>query len=186
INPKHSGNGFYSKGDVIVSLLKPSPLSLQQPHHSTPHLEHNNMMKTLKVSQEPGRQRLRKANRDFGVCKCSYSYGYDWIWSALSGWVTGSAVLIAFSFIIYLTSTLLADAYRSPDLVSGKRNYTYMDVVCANLGGKKVQLCGIAQYANLVGVTIGYTITGSINMGCEKIQLLSFGGNAVSYKSSNN
>lgn len=31
-------------------------------------------------------------------------------------------------------------------------------------GGVKVQLCGIAQYANLVGVTVGYTITASISM----------------------
>ncbi|KAM0972093.1 hypothetical protein ACFX13_020203 [Malus domestica] len=80
------------------------------------------------------------------------------------GWVAGPAVLMAFSFITYFTSTLLADCYRSPDPVSGKRNYTYMDVVRANLGGKKVLLCGLAQYGNLIGVTIGYTITASISM----------------------
>ncbi|XP_044476174.1 amino acid permease 6-like [Mangifera indica] len=86
-------------------------------------------------------------------------------WSiAKLGWVAGPAVLIAFSFITYFTSTLLADCYRSPDPVTGKRNYTYMDVVRANLGGRKVQLCGLAQYGNLVGVTIGYTITASISM----------------------
>ncbi|KAG9145419.1 hypothetical protein Leryth_025217 [Lithospermum erythrorhizon] len=71
---------------------------------------------------------------------------------------------MAFSFITYFTSTLLADCYRSPGPVSGKRNYTYMDVVRAHLGGYKVQLCGLAQYGNLVGVTIGYTITASISM----------------------
>ncbi|CAN0921949.1 Amino acid permease 1 [Linum grandiflorum] len=43
------------------------------------------------------------------------------------GWVAGPVVLLAFSFITLFTSTLLADAYRSPDPVSGKRNYTYMD-----------------------------------------------------------
>ena len=32
------------------------------------------------------------------------------------------------------------------------------------VGGRKVQLCGLAQYGNLVGVTIGYTITASISM----------------------
>lgn len=80
------------------------------------------------------------------------------------GWVVGPAVLIAFSFITYFTSTLLADCYRAPDPVHGKRNYTYMDVVRAYLGGRKVQLCGLAQYANLLGVTIGYTITASISM----------------------
>ncbi|PPR91075.1 hypothetical protein GOBAR_AA29598 [Gossypium barbadense] len=80
------------------------------------------------------------------------------------GWVVGPAVLMAFSFITYFTCTLLADCYRAPDPVHGKRNYTYMDVVRAYLGGRKVQLCGLAQYANLVGVTIGYTITASISM----------------------
>ncbi|CAL5417968.1 unnamed protein product [Camellia sinensis] len=80
------------------------------------------------------------------------------------GWVAGPAVLMAFSFITYFTSTLLADCYRSPDPVTGTRNYTYMDVVRAHLGGIQVKLCGIAQYGNLIGVTIGYTITASISM----------------------
>ncbi|KAI6689174.1 hypothetical protein NL676_026002 [Syzygium grande] len=80
------------------------------------------------------------------------------------GWVAGPVVLMAFSFVTYFTSTLLADSYRSPDPVAGKRNYTYMDVVKAHLGGRKVQLCGLAQYGNLVGITIGYTITASISM----------------------
>ncbi|XP_031118825.1 amino acid permease 6-like [Ipomoea triloba] len=80
------------------------------------------------------------------------------------GWVAGPAVLMAFSFITYFTSTLLVDCYRSPGPIDGKRNYTYMDVVRSHLGGVKVQLCGLAQYANLVGVTVGYTITASISM----------------------
>ncbi|CAA2958561.1 amino acid permease 6-like [Olea europaea var. sylvestris] len=80
------------------------------------------------------------------------------------GWVAGPAVLVAFSFITYFTSTLLADSYRSPGPVHGNRNYTYMDVVRSHLGGGKVQLCGLAQYGNLIGVTIGYTITASISM----------------------
>ncbi|PKI46964.1 hypothetical protein CRG98_032663 [Punica granatum] len=49
------------------------------------------------------------------------------------GWAAGPPVLMVFSFITYFTSTLLADCYRSPDPVTGKRNYTYMDVVRANL-----------------------------------------------------
>lgn len=124
---------------------------------------------------------------------------------AQMGWVAGPAVLFAFSFITYFTSTLLADCYRSPDPVHGKRNYTYSMVVrsilgilhyitfsqntnstfynyCSTyvslfnfivsniyilfyyIGGRKFQLCGLAQYINLVGVTIGYTITASISM----------------------
>ena len=50
------------------------------------------------------------------------------------GWVAGPAVLMAFSFITYFTSTLLADSYRSPDPITGRRNYTYMGVVRAHLG----------------------------------------------------
>ncbi|XP_075076876.1 amino acid permease 6-like [Nicotiana tabacum] len=84
-----------------------------------------------------------------------------WVIAQL-GWVAGPAVLFAFSFITYFTSTLLADCYRSPGPISDKRNCTYMDVV--HLGGVKVTLCGLAQYANFVGVTIRYTITTSISM----------------------
>lgn len=53
------------------------------------------------------------------------------------GWVTGIIVLLAFAFITGFCSRLLADCYRSPDPVYGKRNYTYMDVVKTNLGKTK-------------------------------------------------
>uniref|UniRef100_R7W6J3 Amino acid transporter transmembrane domain-containing protein n=1 Tax=Aegilops tauschii TaxID=37682 RepID=R7W6J3_AEGTA len=49
-------------------------------------------------------------------------------------------------------------------LSTGKRNYTYMDAVNANLSGIKVQICGVLQYANIVGVAIGYTIAASTSM----------------------
>ncbi|KAE8659201.1 Amino acid permease 6 [Hibiscus syriacus] len=76
------------------------------------------------------------------------------------GWVAGPAVLMAFSFITFFTSTLLADCYRAPDPVHGTETTpTWM---------LKVQLCGLAQYANLLGITIGYTITTSISMGAVK------------------
>ncbi|KAG8050042.1 hypothetical protein GUJ93_ZPchr0009g2111 [Zizania palustris] len=80
------------------------------------------------------------------------------------GWVAGPAVMLLFAVVIYYTSTLLAECYRTGDLATGKRNYTYMDAVRANLGGAKVTFCGIIQYANLVGVAIGYTIASSISM----------------------
>ena len=80
------------------------------------------------------------------------------------GWIAGTSILLIFSFITYFTSTMLADCYRAPDPVTGKRNYTYMDVVRSYLGGRKVQLCGVAQYGNLIGVTVGYTITASISL----------------------
>jgi len=80
------------------------------------------------------------------------------------GWAAGPAVMLLFAFVIYYTSTLLAECYRSGDPVAGKRSYTYMDAVRASLGGAKVRLCGAIQYANLVGVAIGYTIAASISM----------------------
>lgn len=80
------------------------------------------------------------------------------------GWIAGPAVMFLFSFVIYYTSSLLADCYRSGDRVSGKRNYTYMDAVRSNLGGVKVKVCGLIQYLNIFGVAIGYTIAASISM----------------------
>ncbi|KAL3844797.1 hypothetical protein ACJIZ3_002200 [Penstemon smallii] len=80
------------------------------------------------------------------------------------GWIAGPTVMFLFSFVIYYTSTLLADCYRSGDPLFGKRNYTYMDAVRSNLGGSKVKLCGLIQYLNIFGVAIGYTIAASISM----------------------
>ena len=80
------------------------------------------------------------------------------------GWIAGPAAMLAFSFVTFYTSCLLADCYRSSDPVTGKRNYTYMDAVRANLDGVQVWICGFTQYANLVGTAIGYTIAASISM----------------------
>ncbi|KAJ3679921.1 hypothetical protein LUZ60_016199 [Juncus effusus] len=80
------------------------------------------------------------------------------------GWVAGPAVMILFAFVIYYTSSLLSDCYRTGDPITGRRNYTYMDAVRSNLGGVKVNVCGAIQYINLFGVAIGYTIAASISM----------------------
>uniref|UniRef100_J3L8Q7 Amino acid transporter transmembrane domain-containing protein n=1 Tax=Oryza brachyantha TaxID=4533 RepID=J3L8Q7_ORYBR len=80
------------------------------------------------------------------------------------GWVVGPAVMLLFALVIYFTSNLLADCYRTGDPATGRRNYTYMDAVKANLGGAKVKVCGCIQYLNLLGVAIGYTIAASISM----------------------
>ncbi|KAG6710836.1 hypothetical protein I3842_05G022200 [Carya illinoinensis] len=84
------------------------------------------------------------------------------------GWIAGIAAILIFSLITLLTSCLLADSYRSPDPVTGRRNYNYMEAVKNNLGGIKYKLCGVAQYTNLVGITIGYTITSAISMAAVK------------------
>ncbi|KAI9395069.1 hypothetical protein POPTR_005G181600v4 [Populus trichocarpa] len=80
------------------------------------------------------------------------------------GWIAGPAVMLLFSFVTYYTSILLSACYRSGDPDNGKRNYTYMEAVRANLGGVKVKICGFVQYVNLFGVAIGYTIASSISM----------------------
>ncbi|KAL5561187.1 hypothetical protein UlMin_030934 [Ulmus minor] len=80
------------------------------------------------------------------------------------GWVTGPIVLMLFAIVNLYTSNLLAHCYRAGDPVTGQRSYTYMDAVRANLGGKKVMLCGLIQYINLFGVAIGYTIAASVSM----------------------
>lgn len=75
------------------------------------------------------------------------------------GWVAGPIVLIAFASVTLFTSRLLADCYRHPDPETGKRNYIYMDAVKVNLSRRAYIICGLAQYSNLVGTSIGYTIT---------------------------
>lgn len=50
------------------------------------------------------------------------------------GWILGVTTLVIFSAITLYASGLLADCYRFPDPISGKRNYTYMEVVKAHLG----------------------------------------------------
>lgn len=84
--------------------------------------------------------------------------------TAQLGWIAGPTVLFLFSFVTYYTSALLAACYRTGDLQTGKRNYTYMDAVRSNLGGLHVKICGWIQYLNLFGVAIGYTIASSISM----------------------
>ncbi|CDP10973.1 unnamed protein product [Coffea canephora] len=84
--------------------------------------------------------------------------------TAQLGWIAGPTVLLLFAFVTYYTSVLLAACYRSGDPDGGKRNYTYMDAVRANLGGFQVKVCGAIQYMNLFGVAIGYTIAASISM----------------------
>ncbi|CAO2816779.1 unnamed protein product [Amaranthus hypochondriacus] len=84
--------------------------------------------------------------------------------TAQLGWLGGVTTLIIFSGIMLYTSNLLADCYRSPNPITGKRNYSYMDVVQANLGRLSCIACGVIQYANLSGFVVGYTITAPISM----------------------
>ncbi|KAK7320810.1 hypothetical protein VNO77_30636 [Canavalia gladiata] len=80
------------------------------------------------------------------------------------GWIIGVSAILFLASITLYTSNLLADCYRSPDPITGKRNHTYMEAVKTNLGGKMHVLCGLIQYGNLSGAAIGYTITTSISV----------------------
>ncbi|KAF6167079.1 hypothetical protein GIB67_041334 [Kingdonia uniflora] len=90
-------------------------------------------------------------------------------WSvAQLGWIIGPIILFFFACVTYYTAILLSDCYRSPDLVNGRRNYTYIDAVRVCLGAKDVVLCGIVQYGVLWGSIIGYTIATAISMAALK------------------
>ncbi|XP_058780708.1 amino acid permease 1-like [Vicia villosa] len=80
------------------------------------------------------------------------------------GWTLGISCILIFAGITLYTSNLLADCYRSPDSVTGKRNTTYMEAVKVHLGDKQHVICGLFQYINLVGFTIGFIITASISI----------------------
>ncbi|KAH7523562.1 hypothetical protein FEM48_Zijuj06G0025200 [Ziziphus jujuba var. spinosa] len=45
------------------------------------------------------------------------------------GWIAGIVILLIFSSVSLYTSCLLADCYRSPHPVTGKRNYSYIEAV---------------------------------------------------------
>nr|AFK49484.1 unknown [Lotus japonicus] len=49
-------------------------------------------------------------------------------------WILGVSCILIFAGVTLYTSNLLADCYRSPDPVTGKRNYTYMEAVKTHLG----------------------------------------------------
>ncbi|CAJ1973925.1 unnamed protein product [Sphenostylis stenocarpa] len=80
------------------------------------------------------------------------------------GWIAGIGVMITFAFISLYTYSLIADCYRYPDPVTGKRNYTYMQAVESYLGGTMHVICGVVLYGKLAGITVGYAITSSISM----------------------
>ncbi|KAJ4977142.1 hypothetical protein NE237_002248 [Protea cynaroides] len=135
---------------------------------------HHEVMEKINIGKnldDDGREKRTGIRFILPLLNCTYNHCCYWVWVlslvwavAQLGWVAGPAALMLLSVITYFTSTLLADCYRSPDPITGKRNSTYMDVVRANLGGMKFKLCGLAQYGIIIGGTIGFTITASISM----------------------
>ncbi|MED6135488.1 hypothetical protein PIB30_046963 [Stylosanthes scabra] len=81
-------------------------------------------------------------------------------WStAQLGWIGGPITLLCLAIVNYVSSCLLSDCYRTPDPVTGKRNYSYMDAVKVNLGNKSRWLAGFLQFWALYGTCIAYIIT---------------------------
>ncbi|XP_040988317.1 probable amino acid permease 7 [Juglans microcarpa x Juglans regia] len=80
------------------------------------------------------------------------------------GWVAGPVSLLCFAIVTYISAFLLADCYRSPDPITGTRNYSYMDAVRVNLGRTHTWFCGLLQYLSLYGTDVAYVITTSTCM----------------------
>ncbi|KAI3862057.1 hypothetical protein MKW92_042415 [Papaver armeniacum] len=86
-----------------------------------------------------------------------------WVIAQL-GWVAGPIALAIFSCITFYTSSLLADCYRYPDPRFGKRNYNYSEAVGTFLGQRMQMVCGIIQYVNIFGYSVGYVVTAVVSM----------------------
>ncbi|KAI3496751.1 hypothetical protein L1887_39126 [Cichorium endivia] len=86
-----------------------------------------------------------------------------WSMSQL-GWIAGPIALLCFAMVTYVSSSLLADCYRSPDPITGTRNQTYTDAVRVILGEKQAQICGWLQFLNFFGTGVAYVVTTSTCM----------------------
>ncbi|KAK2440852.1 hypothetical protein P8452_19831 [Trifolium repens] len=81
-------------------------------------------------------------------------------WSiAQLGWIGGPVALLCCAIATYVSSSLLADCYRNPDSITGKRNYTLMDAVRVNLGKKRTYVVGFLQILSLYVTSVAYVIT---------------------------
>ncbi|XP_047151809.1 probable amino acid permease 7 isoform X1 [Vigna umbellata] len=79
-------------------------------------------------------------------------------WStAQLGWIGGPLVVLFFAIVIYVSSSLLSDCYRTSD--SGKRNYSYMDAVRVSLGKRMTWLAGFLQFLTMYGSSCAYVLT---------------------------
>ncbi|KAK2386883.1 putative amino acid permease [Trifolium repens] len=86
-------------------------------------------------------------------------------WSiAQLGWIGGPVALLCCAIATYVSSSLLADCYRNPDSITGKRNYTLMDAVRVNLGKKRTYVVGVLQILSLYVTSVAYVITSATCM----------------------
>ncbi|GAU13468.1 hypothetical protein TSUD_127650 [Trifolium subterraneum] len=86
-------------------------------------------------------------------------------WSvAQLGWIGGPIALLCCAISSYVSSCLLADCYRSPDSITGKRNYSFMDAVRVNLGKKRTIAVGVLQIVSLYVNCTAYVITAATSI----------------------
>ncbi|XP_021905975.1 probable amino acid permease 7 [Carica papaya] len=86
-------------------------------------------------------------------------------WStAHLGWIGGPVAILCFAIVTYVSSFLLADCYRSPDPVTGDRNYSYMQAVRVFLKSEQEWFCGFLQNLSMYGFGVAYVITTSTSM----------------------
>uniref|UniRef100_K7MWR2 Amino acid transporter transmembrane domain-containing protein n=1 Tax=Glycine max TaxID=3847 RepID=K7MWR2_SOYBN len=75
------------------------------------------------------------------------------------GWIGRPVALLCCAIVTYISSFLLPDCYRTPDPVTGKRNYFYMDVVRVYLGYKRTCVVGFLQFLTLYSTSVDYVLT---------------------------
>ncbi|KAJ6297669.1 hypothetical protein OIU76_018890 [Salix suchowensis] len=90
-------------------------------------------------------------------------------WSAAQlGWIAGPVSFLCFAIVTYVSAFLLSNCYRSPDPVTGTRNYSYMHAVrvnsCDSSGKTQTWFCGLLQYLSLYGTGVACVITTSTSM----------------------
>ncbi|KAK6269402.1 hypothetical protein POUND7_006507 [Theobroma cacao] len=87
-------------------------------------------------------------------------------WSmAQLGWIAGPLATLLFASIIFISSSLLWNCYRTPDPELGPiRNRSYIEAVDMNLGKKNARVCSLFVQVGLYGVGIAYTITTATSM----------------------
>ncbi|KAL9403068.1 hypothetical protein Peur_000040 [Populus x canadensis] len=86
-------------------------------------------------------------------------------WStAQLGWIAGPVSFLCFAIVTYVSAFLLSNCYRSPDPVTGTRNYSYMHAVRVYLGKTQTWVCGLLQYLSLYGTGVACVITTSTSM----------------------
>ncbi|XP_020595064.1 probable amino acid permease 7, partial [Phalaenopsis equestris] len=81
-------------------------------------------------------------------------------WStAQLGWIAGPLAMLCFAILTFISAFLLSDCYRSPNPITGIRNYSYMDAVRVTLGKKHTWVCGFLQYLSLFWASTAFVIT---------------------------